>query len=159
MVPKQNPINPNGAEMISGIRRAWFLRGTFALRFVMVGVLLSGFVLLFWLRNYPNANDPKNIDYVLWKHGLNENMNLDAALSAMTHDASPVQQVAGLSEEELAKRFGYIRAFDPKSPIGGCYAAESVRHPKSSEVVSLRNSPWIVTLQDGKAIDIVLCKG
>lgn len=141
------------------ISKGWFLRITFALFFVTVGALLSWAAFLFWLRNYPNADDPKNIDYVLWKHGLNENMNLDAALRAMTHDSWPVQRIAGLSDEELKKRFGYIRAPDPTSRIGGCYSAESIRHPAADEVVSLRDSLWIVTLEHGRAVDLVLCKG
>jgi hypothetical protein len=141
------------------IIKSWILRITFALFFVTVGALLSCAAFLFWLRNYPNADDPKNIDYVLWKHGLNENMNLDAALRAMTHDSSPVQRVAGLSDEELRRRFGYIRTPDSTSHIGGCYSAESLRHPRADKVVSLRDSLWTVTLENGRAVDIVLCKG
>ena len=95
---------------------------------------------MFWLKNYPNADDPKNIDYVLWKHGLNNNMNLDAALRAMTHDRWPIERVAGLSKQQLEERFGYIRTVDSASGLRGCYAQESLRHPRPVEGVSLRTA-------------------
>ena len=83
---------------------------------------------MFWVKNYPNADDPKNIDYVLWKHRLNQNMDLDAALRAMTHDSWPVRRVAGLSKEELEKRFGYIRTFDSAPHLRGCYYIAACRY-------------------------------
>lgn len=92
------------------MNRRWLASTAFALFFTAAGALLSWCVFLFWVSDYPNADDPKNIDYVLWKHGLNKNMNLDAALRAMTHDSWPIERVAGLSEEQLQNRFGYIRA-------------------------------------------------
>lgn len=128
-----------------------------------VGALLSCCAFMFWVSACPNADDPKNIDYVLWKHGLNNNMNLDAALRAMTHDSWPILRVAGLSKEQLQNRFGYIRAASENPGAGSCYPDVlnmSLRaHPSANEVVSLRNSLWMVALEDGKAVNIVLCKG
>ncbi len=49
-------------------------------------MLLSFGMFVAWIVLYPEDQDPKNIDYVLWKHGLNQNMNLDHAIAGMTHD-------------------------------------------------------------------------
>jgi len=38
---------------------------------------------------------------VLWKHGLNNNMNLDSALAAMSHDAWPAKRIEGLTTRHV----------------------------------------------------------
>jgi hypothetical protein len=87
----------------------WIAFGAF---FTGVGVILSLLALYTWLETYPDDVDPKNIYYVLWKRGLNNNMNLDSALAAMSHDVWPVRQVQGLSKEQLKARFGFIKTMD-----------------------------------------------
>ena len=87
----------------------WRRRITFAVFFVAVGVVLSFGVLVVWLGTYPDNVDPKNIYYVLWKHKLNNSMNLDDALRAMIGDTSRLRQVQGLTRDQLKTRFGYIR--------------------------------------------------
>ncbi|MGA7559162.1 MAG: hypothetical protein WCF61_01975 [Terriglobales bacterium] len=64
----------------------WFWRTASALTLVALGMLLSFGMFVAWIVLYPEDQDPKNIDYVLWKHGLNQNMNLDHAIAGMTHD-------------------------------------------------------------------------
>ena len=135
----------------------------FAVLFVAVGALLSGCVFLFWLKSYPNADDPKNIDYVLWKYGLNANMNLDAALSAITHDSWPVRRVAGLSKRQLRDRFGFIRSFDETTPCGQPKDLVEVfglgPYFGAAEAITLRDSNWVVLLKNGIAVDLLICKG
>jgi hypothetical protein len=97
--------------------KRWLVRIAFAALFIVVGVILSLAVLITWLGTYPDDVDPKNVYYVLWKHGLNNNMNLDSALAAMSHDVWPVKQVQGLSKEQLKVRFGFIRTLDEASHI------------------------------------------
>lgn len=70
--------------------KTWFRRIAFAAFFAGVGVIMSLLVLYTWLNAYPDDVDAKNIHYVLWKHGLNNNMNLDSAFWAMSHDAWPL---------------------------------------------------------------------
>jgi hypothetical protein len=55
---------------------------------------------------YPSDVDPKNIEYVLWTHRLNQNKDLDHALDGMTHDNRPERLVTGLSKEQLKAQFG-----------------------------------------------------
>ena len=122
-------------------------------------------VFIIWLHIYPDNTDPKNIYYVLWKHGLNDNMNPDFALVAMSHDVWPVKQVQGLSAEELKARFGFIRTLEEATPyLRGCYSAPGAigqieTQGNKDDVVFLRDSPWMVVMKNGKAVDLVLCKG
>ncbi len=118
-----------------------------------------------WLALYPEEYDPKNMHYVLWKHGLSEHINLDNAVGGMTHDTSAVNIVKGMSKEQLNHRFGFIRTLDQVTPyLRECYklsgtAGELGVPANGKEVVFLRNSWWMVILDDGKAVDLVLCKG
>jgi hypothetical protein len=145
--------------------KRWLVRIAFAALFIVVGVILSLAVLITWLGTYPDDVDPKNVYYVLWKHGLNNNMNLDSALAAMSHDVWPVKQVQGLSKEQLKVRFGFIRTLDEATPyLRGCYetptaAGQIQSRGNREDVAFLRDSPWMVVMKDGKAVDLVLCKG
>jgi hypothetical protein len=143
----------------------WFRRIAFGAFFTGAGVILSLLALYTWLETYPDDADPKNIYYVLWKHGLNNNMNLDSALAAMSHDVWPVRQVQGLSKEQLKTRFGFIKTLDEATPyLRGCHATPTAigggeRQGKREEVAFLRDSPWMVVMKDGKVVDLVMCKG
>jgi hypothetical protein len=142
----------------------WAPRLAFAALFTLLGVGLSFGAFLLWVTEYPQDYDPKNIDYVLWTHGLNENMNLDRALSGMTHDSWAVRLVRGLSKDQLRERFGIIRTLSEARPYDQlCDGVQAVGelgvHPSGKEVVFLRDSDWMVILDNGKAVDLVLCKG
>lgn len=145
--------------------RPWMLRIGFAVIFIAVGMLLSFGVFVTWLGLYPDDYDPKNVYYVLWKHGLNQNMNLDHAVGAMTHDVRSERLVTGLSKEQLTSRFGYIRALKEARPYDQlCYTTagtvgELGVRSDGKEVVFLRDSDYMVILDNGKALDLVLCKG
>jgi len=150
-------------------RKTWFRRITFAAFFAGVGVILTLLVFYTWLGIYPDDVDPKNI-YVLWKHGLNNNMNLDSALAAMSHDVWPVRRVEGLTKDQLKTRFVYIRTLVEVTPYyqacyftPGAFALGNVGRAeiaaKSEDAFFLRDSPWMVVMKNGKAVDLVLCKG
>jgi hypothetical protein len=151
-------------------KKTWFRRIAFAAFFTGVGVILSLLVLYTWLNTYPDDVDPKNIYYVLWKHGLNNNMNIDSALGAMSHDTWPERRVEGLTKDQLKARFGYIRTLGEVTPYyQACYytpgtftpgnAARAEIAAKSDDAFFLRDSPWMVVMKNGKAVDLVLCKG
>jgi hypothetical protein len=142
----------------------WISRLTFAMFFVAIGMMFSFGIFVFWVTAYPEEYDPKNIDYVLWKHGLNKNMNLDDAVGAMTHDAWSERLVVGLTKAQLKTRFGEVRTLKEARPyLQGCDNNQAVGelgvHPAGGEVVFLRNSDWMVILESGRAVDLVLCKG
>ena len=146
-------------------KKTWFRLIAFAAFFTGVGVILSLLVLYTWLDTYPDDVDPKNIYYVLWKHGLNNNMNLDSALGAMSHDAWPERRVEGLTKDQLKARFGYIRTLGEVTPYyQACYftpgnAGRAEIAAKSEDAFFLRDSPWMVVMKNGKAVNLVLCKG
>lgn len=151
-------------------RKIWFRRIAFAAFFTGAGAILSLLVFYTWLGTYPDDVDPKNIYYVLWKHGLNNNMNLDSAVAAMSHDVRPVRRVKGLTEGQLKARFGYIRTLSEVTPYyqacyftPGTFTLENADHAeiaaKSEDAFFLRDSPWMVVMKNGKAADLVLCKG
>jgi hypothetical protein len=142
----------------------WIPRIVFAVLFVAVGMLFSFGILMFWVTAYPEDYDPKNIDYVLWTHGLNRNMNLDDALSGMTHDAWSVRLMRGLSRDQLKTRFGNIRELKAARPYDQlCDSPDAMGqlgiHPTGKEVVFLRDSDWMVIRENDRAVDLVLCKG
>ena len=151
-------------------RKTWFRRIAFAAFFTGVGAILSLLVFCTWLEAYPDDADPKNIYYVLWKHGLNNNMNLDSALAAMSHDVWPVKRVEGLTKDQLKARFGFIQTLAEVTPYyQACYFTPGVFTlgnvgpaqiaAKSEDAFFLRDSPWLVVMKNGKAVDLVLCKG
>lgn len=128
---------------------------------LLVGVAL---LFVFWITAYPDRGDPKNIHYVLWKHGLNRNMNLDDAVGAMTHDTWAVRLVQGMTKDQLKSRFGYVRDYDEVGPyLQQCASPEASGelglHPNRKDFVYRRDSWWMVIMRDGKAADLVLCKG
>jgi len=88
---------------------------------LLPGVIISFGAFLAWVKLYPEDYDPKNIEYVLWTYGLNQNMNLDDAVPGMTRDNRTVRVVKGMSKEQLKSRFGYIRTADATTPyFRGC---------------------------------------
>jgi hypothetical protein len=151
-------------------RKAWLRPIALAAFFTGVGVILSLLAFYTWLGTYPDDVDPKNIYYVLWKHGLNNNMNLDSALAAMSHDVWPVRRVEGLTKGQLKARFGYIRTLGEVTPYyQACYltpgaftqgnVSRAEIAAKSEDAFFLRDTPWMVVMKNGKAVDLVLCKG
>jgi hypothetical protein len=151
-------------------KKRWLVPIAFAAFFIGIGVVLSSAVFAAWLGTYPDDADPKNIYYVLWKHGLNNNMNLDSALAAMSHDGWPLRRVEGLTKDQLKARFGYIRTLGEVTPYyQACYftpgaftlgnVGRAEIAAKSEDAFFLRDSPWMVVMKNGKAVDLVLCKG
>ena len=144
--------------------KLWLGRTAIGVGLVALGVLLSYAYFIHWVKQYPHGDDPKNIDYVLWKHGLNRNMNLDDAVSAMTHDVWAVRLVEGQTKDQLKSRFGIIRELKEARPYDQlCSTNGSVGEggipAAGKEVVFLRDSDWMVLLDKGNAVDLVLCKG
>ena len=117
-----------------------------------------------WMATYPDNSDPKNLYYVLWKHGLNGNMNLDNAVGAMTHDVGSEKLVNGLSRAQLEGRFGYVRTLQQTTTyLRDCYMERKSSGGiglRENGVLFLRDSPYMVIMDDsGKAVELVLCKG
>jgi len=151
--------------MESSIRNLWIRRIAVALFFVGIGMILSFGVLVTWLRTYPDDVDPKNIYYVLWETRAQRQYESRSALGAMSLDTWPVRQVQGLTKDQLKARFGYIRTLEEVTPYyQACYstpgnAGRAETGGKSEDAIFLRNSPWMVVMTNGTAVDLILCKG
>ena len=135
-----------------------------ATAFVLLGMALTLGFLRLWGAMYPDPGDPKNLAYVLWKHGLNSDMDLDTALATMTHDTWAVNRVTGLTPHELQKRFGFTKTYDQvDSYLQLCdtpaATGELDNHPIGHDVLYLRGDWWMVIMKNGRAANLVLCKG
>lgn len=123
------------------------LTGVFAVVFVFVSA---------WVLTYPDG-DPKNIKYVFWKAGLYR-MNLDMAADTMIGDGGGRDKlVVGKTREQLRNRFGYLLTpTDASQYLRGCYQNSGL---KDSDVLFIRQSPWMVVFDGDKATSLVLIKG
>jgi hypothetical protein len=125
---------------------------------ITVALALTFFiaVVIDWASTYPSDSDPKNIKYLLWKNGLC-GMNLDTATGTMISDASREKLVIGKTKVQLREKFGYLSTpADISQYLRGCYQASAW---KDRDVVFIRNSPWMVIFDGGKATELVLIKG
>jgi hypothetical protein len=124
-----------------------------------IAVIVLVFALVFlagWLLMYPSSGDPKNIKYVLWKAGLYK-MNPDVALATMIGDADRDKLVLGKTKEQLSNQFGFLLLPADASPyLKNCYRNSSW---KDRDALFLRQSPWVIIFEYGKATELVLIKG
>lgn len=101
-------------------------------------------------------DDPRNIRYILWKRGLNGSMNLDTAMSAFYQDTDRDQLIRGTTEDQLKTRFGYVRQLEQVS----LYLQRCRNEGREGKtVVFLRDSWWMVVMDNQKGSELVLCKG
>jgi hypothetical protein len=130
------------------------MRKSFA-RAATIVVALSIAIVILWIVVYPEP-DPKNIKYVLWKHGLYR-MNLDAASDTMIGDANREMLVLGKTKVELQEQYGYLSTLSEASPyLRGCYENS---HWQGADVLFIRKSPWMIVFSGDKAKELVLLKG
>jgi hypothetical protein len=108
-----------------------------------------------WTLTYPEG-DPKNIKYVLWKHGLYR-MDLDTASGTMIGDGSREKLVLGKTKAKLREKFGYLSTLSEASPyLSGCYQNSDW---KGTDVLFIRKSPWMIVFNGDEATKLVLIKG
>jgi hypothetical protein len=130
-----------------------------AFAFIGIGIALTLAFFRLWIAAYPDAGDPRNLSYVLWEHGLNSDMDLDAALATMTHEPNAKRRVIGLSQSDLQARFGYTKTYEQVTPyLKLCATIRNGEHG-SRDVLYLRGDWWMATMKDDRADDLVLCKG
>lgn len=83
----------------------------------------------------------------------------------MSHDVWPARHVQGLTKDQLKARFGYIRTLEEVTPYyRACHSipgspGRAETEGRSEDAVFLRDSPWMVVMKNGKAVDLILCKG
>ena len=130
------------------------MRKPFA-RAVALFIAFSIAAVIVWTLTYPEP-DPKNIKYVLWKHGL-YGMDLDTASDTMIGDANREVLVLGKTKPELREKFGYLSTLLEASPyLRGCYENSDW---KGTDVLFIRKSPWMIAFSGDRATKLVLIKG
>jgi hypothetical protein len=127
--------------------------------FIRIVILAFIFIIIFvggWILSYPDSNDPKNIKYVLWKHGLYR-LHIDTVISAMVGDASRNDLIVGKTKTQIQKRFGTLFSPNEVSP----YLREAYENFwKGTEVRFIGHSPFMITFdKNGRATDVILMKG
>jgi hypothetical protein len=127
-----------------------------ALAILAIAVLLS-FVAGFWTLTYPDAADPKNMKYVLWKHGL-YHLEPRFILDGLYADPERDKFVIGRSKEEIEAMFGpLIPAKESPNYIPSCFD-HSAWPADQTYLVSI-NLWWAVAFQNNRAVDFRLVKG
>ena len=101
--------------------------------------------------------DPRNIHYILWKRGLNRNVNLDTAMEAFYLDTDRDQLIRGATEDQLKTRFGYIRHVGEVSRYyQQCLGPDAT---EGRSAVFLRDTPFMVVMDHERGSALILCKG
>ena len=113
---------------------------------------------------YPEPSDPKTSILVMCKYGLSRNMELIRC--DRRNDTTPtwsVNIVKGMTKEQFKDRLASPTLDEARPYLKLCYTQDSegqlgVKAHKK-EVVFLRDDAWMVILHNGRAVDLVLCKG
>lgn len=108
-----------------------------------------------WWATYPDKYDHKNPHYVLWKHHLAA-MDLDRASSVIINDPDRDSMILGKTKPELVQRFGYLRTPAQVRPYlrDYCWAARP-----NSDAMFLRDRDLMIVFVNGRASEIITCKG
>jgi len=96
---------------------------------------------LSWALLYPQESDPKNMRYVLWRHGLYQ-MDLDTATETMVGDLAQNRNrlVIGKTREQLIHKFGYLLSaqetslYNSTCYLGSTYTGQDVAFIRRSSL-------------------------
>jgi hypothetical protein len=126
------------------------------LRIALIALAFALVFLVGWSSMYPSPGDPKNMKYVLWKAGLYK-MDPDDVLATMIGDPDRDKLVLGRTKEQLRNQFGPLLSPADASPyLQNCYQNSSW---KDRDALFVRQSPWVIIFEGGKAAGLVLIKG
>jgi hypothetical protein len=120
-------------------------------------VLLAVVVLGAWWALYPGP-DPKGFEYIGWRLGL-PTRGQDRALGTMVGDVHRETLVIGKTKDELISRFGYVTTLDEPSSQYVKFCYDNSDYYRGKQILILRRSNWMVVMQNGRAVDLVLVKG
>lgn len=124
-------------------------------RIVVVIVFIAVLAIGGWSLSYP-GDDPKGIKYVAWKAGLCK-MDPDLAVGIMVGDANRDRLVVGKTKEQLRRRFGDLLTLEEAPEYYRQGHDDSAW--KNSDVLFIRNSPWMIVFDGDRATRLILMKG
>jgi hypothetical protein len=127
-------------------------------RVTLTVAIISGILCLTagaWFATYPSSDDPKSIQYTLWKMGFHD---LDQARAAgdMVGDVNRDELVVGKTKEELRHRFVLQAPAQTTAYYRKCDAGPFL---KNRSVLFIEDSEWLIIFTGDKATELVLCKG
>lgn len=100
--------------------------------------------------------EKKDLRYQAWKHGLYP-FKVESALETMVADPDRNNLVVGRTAQQLREKFGYLRTIEQATPYEKyCYENSPYR---AKAVLFLRNSNWMVLMENGRVADLILVKG
>jgi hypothetical protein len=104
----------------------------------------------------PDEGDPKNLQYILWKHDL-ASIDLDRAVGVIEEDADGKRGlIIGQSKAQLRARFGFLLTPHEAGPllercVQGSWA-------EGKDALFLRRSNMIVVFENGVATETDILK-
>jgi hypothetical protein len=126
-----------------------------ALAILAIAVLLS-FVAGSWTLTYPDAADPKNMKYVLWKHGL-YHLDKSAILFPLTSDSARNGVIGGRTKDQIRDMLGPLVLPADASPyLAGCIANSNLNR---EDILFVGNSPVAIQFENGRAEEMWVVKG
>ncbi|HTW48507.1 MAG TPA: hypothetical protein VMD92_11185 [Acidobacteriaceae bacterium] len=124
--------------------------------YTVAGLLVIVFGIVAASLLFPGIDDPKDIRYRAWKVGLYR-LDSDQALGTMVGDPQRNELVLGKTKEQLIRKFGYVSSSEEATDyVRHCYADNPY---SGKQVLVLRNSNWMVVMQNGVAADLLRVKG
>ena len=123
---------------------------------ILALVLLLGLEAGFWMLTYPDAADPKNLKYVLWKHGL-YHLDPPSVLAALGHDAEANKIVLGRSRKEVEAMLGPLVPIEGPHYIASCWAHSPW---PEDHIFFVDNEFWFyVVFENDRAVGFGIAKG
>jgi hypothetical protein len=142
-IVKETEVARANGRWSSGVR-------TCAIVFVCLLLFLA-----IWAVVYPR-DDPKGLEYTLWKAGAWK-MDLSEATGIMVGDSHHDELVVGKTRQKIEKRFGPLLTLDQATPYEQfCLKGSDW---EKEEPLFIRQNPWMILFNNGKATDIIFIKG
>jgi len=126
-----------------------------SIKWFVAAVVATVFGLAGWQFLLVGSHDPRDLRYQGWKLGVYP-LRIDDALETMIEDQQRDSLVIGKTKEQLASKFGFVSATPGNDYAKYCYNNSQYRE---KSVRFIRDSNWMVLMNEGKANGLVLAKG
>jgi hypothetical protein len=126
-----------------------------SIKWFAAALIVTVFGLAGWEFLIVGPSDPRDLRYQGWKLGVYP-LRIDDALKTMIEDPKRDSLVIGKTREQLANRFGFVSATPGNESVKYC---SNNSQSREKPVLFIRDSNWMVLMNDGKADGLVLAKG
>jgi len=126
-----------------------------SLKWFAAALIITALGLAGWQLLIVGPGDPRDLRYQAWKLGVYP-LRIDDALDIMIRDPHRNSVVIGKTKDQLANRFGFVSSAQGNSYVRYCFDNSPYR---GKSVLFIRNSNWMVLMNDGIADGLLLAKG